>query len=97
VVFGLQGVFYFWAALGYLFQKHLRTIRFALVGTSCSHEFGIPGRTVSPPDYKEGGDVAAGELSRTPVLMYHGIVAAAQQESTNTEFRRKNSARSLMR
>ncbi len=32
VVFGLQGVFYFWAALGYLFQKHLRTIRFALVG-----------------------------------------------------------------
>ncbi len=32
VVFGLQGVFYFWAALGYLFQKHLRTIRFALFG-----------------------------------------------------------------
>jgi len=32
VFFGLQGAFYFWAALGYLFQKHLKTIRFALFG-----------------------------------------------------------------
>jgi cellulose synthase/poly-beta-1,6-N-acetylglucosamine synthase-like glycosyltransferase len=32
VFFGLQGAFYFWAALGYLFQKRLKKIRFALVG-----------------------------------------------------------------
>jgi len=41
--------------------------------------------------------VAAGKLSGTPVLMYHGIVAPARQESTNTEFRWRNSARSSMR
>jgi cellulose synthase/poly-beta-1,6-N-acetylglucosamine synthase-like glycosyltransferase len=32
VIFGLQAAFYFWAALGYLFQKQLKKIRFALVG-----------------------------------------------------------------
>src|SRR5689334_6014101 len=42
---------------------------------SPGHEFCISGWTFPISDNKKGGDMAARQLGRTPVLMYHGILS----------------------